>query len=326
MAQNITLMGAAYADVPAITVPKTGGGTARFDDASVTTAVESDVAAGKIFLLADGTIGTGANEGGSGYTRTVIAPQQTVTPDSNRQATLSGVTVGFVDASHYIVTLDGVEWYGTCETLWGNNLTVGEVRWFWDTTNDYVYPFGAIYVSSDGLTVAFADTNQHTIKVEKLELTVSGGGGDATLITKSITENGTYSASSDGADGYSQVTVNVPSEAGATMNTQIAQGVDRVNTTSYTAVSGQSITVEVTGTYDVYWTGFRSSTGGTNGSQLYIDNVAYGTAQTTFTNNGQSIKLTGVQLTAGQVVSVRARARGTNYYMYVGNLTIEQTA
>lgn len=34
----------------------------------------------------------------------------------------------------------------------------------------------------------------------------------ATLITKSITQNGTYNASSDDADGYSQVTVNIPSE------------------------------------------------------------------------------------------------------------------
>ena len=36
-----------------------------------------------------------------------------------------------------------------------------------------------------------------------------GGGGGSTLITKTITENGTYNASSDNADGYSQVTVNV---------------------------------------------------------------------------------------------------------------------
>lgn len=35
-------------------------------------------------------------------------------------------------------------------------------------------------------------------------------GGSATLITKSITANGIYNASSDSADGYSQVTVNVP--------------------------------------------------------------------------------------------------------------------
>ena len=39
-------------------------------------------------------------------------------------------------------------------------------------------------------------------------LSVSGG-GSATLITKTITENGTYNASSDSADGYSSVTVNV---------------------------------------------------------------------------------------------------------------------
>jgi len=37
----------------------------------------------------------------------------------------------------------------------------------------------------------------------------SGGGSSATLITKTITANGTYSASDDSADGYSSVTVNV---------------------------------------------------------------------------------------------------------------------
>ena len=39
-------------------------------------------------------------------------------------------------------------------------------------------------------------------------------GGSATLITKNITQNGTYNASSDNADGYSSVTVNVPSSGG----------------------------------------------------------------------------------------------------------------
>lgn len=41
------------------------------------------------------------------------------------------------------------------------------------------------------------------------------GGGDApapVLITKSVTENGVYAASSDNADGYSSVTVEVPSD------------------------------------------------------------------------------------------------------------------
>lgn len=40
----------------------------------------------------------------------------------------------------------------------------------------------------------------------------TGGGGSATLIEKSITENGTYAATSDNADGYSQVVVNVESQ------------------------------------------------------------------------------------------------------------------
>ena len=42
---------------------------------------------------------------------------------------------------------------------------------------------------------------------------VSGGG--STLITKSISANGTYNASSDSADGYSQVTVAVPNSYSA---------------------------------------------------------------------------------------------------------------
>ena len=59
MAQNITLLGASYSAVPAVLLPKTGGGTARFDDATVTTATAADVASGKIFLASNGTITTG---------------------------------------------------------------------------------------------------------------------------------------------------------------------------------------------------------------------------------------------------------------------------
>lgn len=60
MAQNITLMGASYSDVPAVTLPKTGGGTARFDDVSGTTATNADVVSGKSFVKADGSAGSGS--------------------------------------------------------------------------------------------------------------------------------------------------------------------------------------------------------------------------------------------------------------------------
>lgn len=177
MAQNITLLGASYSAVPAVNLPKTGGGTATFTDVTDTTASASDVASGKYFYTASGVRTQGTSSGG-----------------------------------------------------------------------------------------------------------------------------------------------------GSSKNVQVAEGINRVAATSYTAVSGQSITVAESGTYDVYWTGYRSSTSGTNGSQLYIGNTAYGSAQTTFSNNGQAVHLTGVSLTKNQVVTVRARSRSTSYYMYVGNLTIVQTA
>lgn len=63
---NITLLGNDYQNVPAVKLPQTGGGTARFDDVSVTTATASDVAHGKVFLAADGTITTGTASG-DGY-------------------------------------------------------------------------------------------------------------------------------------------------------------------------------------------------------------------------------------------------------------------
>lgn len=65
MAQNITLLGASYSDVPAVTLPKTGGGTAKFTDVTPTTASVSDVAQGKTFFDASGTQRTGSASGGS---------------------------------------------------------------------------------------------------------------------------------------------------------------------------------------------------------------------------------------------------------------------
>ena len=64
MANSIDWLGNTYPDVGYVVFPKTGGGDARYDDASVTTATAEDVLEGKQFLLADGTIATGTGSGG----------------------------------------------------------------------------------------------------------------------------------------------------------------------------------------------------------------------------------------------------------------------
>lgn len=177
---------------------------------------------------------------------------------------------------------------------------------------------GTVSNHSIALTPTVTNTAGYITAGSKTGTTETISASDLVSGTKSIDQNGT----SIDVTNYQYVDVAV--SGGSSKNVQVAAGVNRVATTSYTAVSGQTLTVAVTGTYDVYWSGYRSSTSGTSGSQLYIGNTAYGSAQTTFSNNGQSVHLTNVSLTKNDVITVRARARGTNYYMYVSNLTIVQ--
>lgn len=175
MSQSISLWGASYTQVPGVLLPKTGGGTALFSDASVTTAVESDVTSGKTFLKADGSVGTGTASGGSGM---------------NMQAYLGTAT---------------------------------------RTANSY------------GAT---------TVK----------------------------------------------------------------------------LTVAKTGTYTVSWTAWRSSSSGTMGTNLHVNNTT-GTNQQTFTSTyGQCITLTNQHYNAGDVLTVYATSGSTTRSIIVANLIIEQTA
>ena len=66
MAQNIEIAGVQYNAVPAISVPKQGGGAALFADPSPTTAAAADVAAGKLFLSDQGVLTEGTGSGGGG--------------------------------------------------------------------------------------------------------------------------------------------------------------------------------------------------------------------------------------------------------------------
>ena len=148
------------------------------------------------------------------------------------------------------------------------------------------------------------------------------GGGTATFYddtgSQTYTQNGTYDVT-----GLATAVVNV-SGGGSTKNVQGYMGMDYVRASSYTATD-VTLTVTKTGTYDISWMGFRNTTSGTSGSQLYINGSAHGSAHTSFTSSyGQSVTETNVSLDEGDVLVVRARARNTSYYMYVGNLIIEE--
>lgn len=111
---------------------------------------------------------------------------------------------------------------------------------------------------------------------------------------------------------------------GTSKNTQVVQGTTRTTSSTLTAI-GAEMTVTKTGTYDVYWSAFRSNTSSTYtyGTQLYIDGTAHGTQNTTWSNHIQNNHLTGVSLTVNQKIRVYGRnSRGSSYYIYAPTLVI----
>lgn len=101
MAQNITLMGASYSAVPAVTLPKTGGGTASFTDVSDTTATAADVASGTYFYTAAGvyTEGTASGGGGSGPYVVGVVPYNKFTVNNVISQAGGTVTVSYTGTS-----------------------------------------------------------------------------------------------------------------------------------------------------------------------------------------------------------------------------------
>ena len=172
-------------------------------------------------------------------------------------------------------------------------------------------------VSNHSVTVTPSVTNVtgYITGGTKTGTAVSVSASELVSGSETKTANGTYDVTN-----LAQLVVNV---GGTSKNAQtVQQSNTRITATSYTKACGD-ITVSKTGTYDVYWTSYRTSTSGTWGTQLYIGTTAYGTAQTSFTNSYyQAIHLSNVSLTQNQTVSVYGRSRGNNYYLYVGQLTI----
>ena len=131
------------------------------------------------------------------------------------------------------------------------------------------------------------------------------------------TENGTYNVTN-----LAELVVNV--SGGGSKNVQAVQGTTRTTSSTLTAI-GAEMTVSKTGTYNVYWSAFRSTTSGsyTYGTQLYVGGSAYGTQNTTWTNHVQNNHLSNVSLTANEKIRVYGRnSRGSSYYIYAPTLVI----
>ena len=151
MAQNITIWGASYSAVPAVTLPKTGGGTASFTDVTDTTAAAADVASGKYFYTAAGVRTQGTSSGSGGSDRLVLlqttslgslSTSSTSAADTGKTVSLASTTgwanydLLLVDISvdtktngRHTSTVTPVLLTGTSNVSTKNTYTVGSNKW-----------------------------------------------------------------------------------------------------------------------------------------------------------------------------------------------------
>lgn len=110
---------------------------------------------------------------------------------------------------------------------------------------------------------------------------------------------------------------------GSGKNIQVYSGYKSRTANSYGS-TGITLTVAKTGTYNVSWVAWRSSSSGTMGTNLHKGNTA-GTNQQTFTGTyGQCITLNNQSYQQGDVLTLYATSGSTSRSIYVGNLIIEE--
>ena len=192
MAQNITLLGASYSDVPAVTLPKTGGGSALFADPSVVTATASDVAQGKYFIDSSGTLTEGTSSGGGTAAISVVDTTDTAggTIRTITALDISDTTAVASDVASgkYFYTADGVKTQGSASGGSANidSLTVtpttsqqifnsSSVDGYKPVTvnaipSQYIVPTGNLAITQNGTGI---DVSQYAT----VSVAVSGGGG-----------------------------------------------------------------------------------------------------------------------------------------------------
>lgn len=202
------------------------------------------------------------------------------------------------------------------------------------TTAGYVSS-GTAGNSSVSLTASVTTQAAQTIYPSTSDQTIASGRyltGAQTIkavttsnLTADNIKNGVTVTVGDSADADRVLSVTGTYSGGSSKNAQVVQSTTRTSASTLTAI-GAELTVSKTGTYDIYYSCFRTNTSAsyTWATRLYINGTAYGTAEnTTWTNNQQNTHLSSISLTVGDKLRVYGRnTRGTSYYVCAPMLVI----
>ena len=227
MAQDITWLDNQYENVPFVELPKTGGGNALFTDVSPTTAVDADVASGKIYFKADGSQSTGTGSGGGVDVESLsVTSNGTYTAPTGKAyspvvVNVSGgggsaerKDVNFYDYDGSIVASYTTAEFANIDALPSNPSHTGLTAQGWNMPSNWTLANAKTYVATNGK----ADWGQmYTTASGKTEIDVEFTDPNRLSPTMSLAVNGTVSV--DWGDGSAATTV-----TGTSLKTRLSAG------------------------------------------------------------------------------------------------------